>query len=145
MSQLLIELPTVLTGAVSFIVDNQQEEVFLRLLARIKQSEGIVDYRNVNRFIDIWHDNHKRHPYMFSNGCGCEYCIKTREYANLKLNIHRLKWRLDENFSIYPSERYKADVQYLAQLETKLRDILTERKTMRSHLGFISKRTLKPM
>lgn len=145
MSQLLIELPTVLSGAVSFVVDNQQEEVFLRLLERIEKNKDIIEYRNAISFIDEWHLSHKKHPYMFNNGCGCEYCIKTREYANLKLNIHRLKWRLEENYSLYPSEKYKEDNSYLIKLEIKIKELINERKKMRSHLGYLSKRIVKPL
>jgi len=141
--QLLISVPTVLEGAVLFAVNNSQIEVFLRLLEKIEEGEDIENYRQAMQFIEDWHRTHKRYPYMFNNGCGCAYCIKTREYANLKLSVHRLRSKLDDNYYLYPSERYKEEVAFLTRQEIKLKTIIAERKTMRTHLGFISKRVLR--
>jgi hypothetical protein len=141
--QLLLDLPIVLEGAVSFNVQNRQEEIFLKLLQSIKHNEEVEDYRNILSFIEEWHRNNIKHPFMFSNGCGCDYCVKTREYANLKLSIHRLRNMLDNNYSLYPSEREKADSAFLHTQESKLVKLIKERREMRIHLGFISKRVLK--
>lgn len=141
--RLLINVPTVLEGAVLFNIENRQEEIFLKLLKTAKQNEDMDIYRQVLSFIEDWHKNHKRHPYMFDNGCGCSYCLKTREYANLKLTIHRVRRKLDDCWNIYPSERYKSELLYLSTLENNLIILSEERKTMRIHLGFISRRVLK--
>lgn len=143
MGQLLINVPTVLEGAVLFNIENRQEEVFLKLLKIIEQNKDIEDYRQIFSFIEDWHTSHKKHSFMFSNGCGCTYCIKTREYANLRLLIHRLRSILDDKWSTYPSERYKSDAIYLTALEQKLTTLTEERKTMRIHLGFVSRRVIK--
>jgi len=141
--QLLLDLPIVLEGAVLFKVSGKQEEIFLRLLNRVKQSMEIEDYRNVLSFLEEWHRSNPKHPFMFSKGCGCQYCIKTKEYANLKLEIHRLRNKLDNCYSLYPSERYKSELEFLSIQERKLIRLIEERKEMRFHLGFISKRVLK--
>jgi hypothetical protein len=142
-NQLLIELPTVLEGAVLFNVNNRQDEVFLKLLEKIQQNQSIEEFRDTSNFIEKWHANNRKHPYMFSNGCGCEYCTKTREYANTKLVIHRMRAKLDNDWAIYPSERYKSELVFIQALENKLNKLIEERKELRIHLGFISKRVLK--
>lgn len=141
--RLLLKIPVVFEEAVLFNLSNREEEVYLKLLESIEQKEDVEDYRHMLIFLEEWHKEHKKHPFMYSNGCGCGYCLKTREYANLKLNIHRRRSMLDNCFSLYPSERYKAECEYLYQLEARLKELIEERKTMRIHLGFISKRVLK--
>ena len=106
-NQLLINVPTVLGKLVLTITNNRQDDVILKLLDNVKFKEKIENNRILISFVEEWHRNHKRHAYMHSNGCGCEYCIKTKEYANLKLSIHKIRSRLDDDFYLYPSERYK--------------------------------------
>ena len=142
-NQLLINVPTVLGKLVLAITNNRQDDVILKLLDNVKFKEEIENNRILISFVEEWHRNHRKHAYMHSNGCGCEYCIKTREYANLKLSVHRIRSRLDNNFSLYPSERYKSESAYLLVQETKLREYIELRKKMRADLGFISKRVLK--
>jgi hypothetical protein len=141
--QLLINVPTVLEGAVLFNLNNRQDEIYLRLLELLDEHEDTEQFRDLIAFVEHWHREHRKHPYMFSNGCGCEYCTKTREYANLKLTIHRLRSKLDADWAVYPSERFKSEETYLHTLEIKLKELIVLRKDMRVHLGFISKRVLK--
>lgn len=142
-TQLLIELPVVLKGAVLFNVNNRQDEVFLKLLQNVQLNQNIEEYRDMLSFVENWHKTHRRHPFMNDNGCGCEYCTKTREYANLKLSVHKLRSKLDDYYPIYPTITYQSELAYLTKLETRLSKLIEERKEMRTHLGFISKRVLK--
>lgn len=141
--QLLINVPTVLNETILTIVNSQQENVLLKLLNNIKLNEKIEDNRMLISFLEEWHKNNRKHAYMHSNGCGCDYCIKTREYANLKLSVHILRNQLDDDYSLYPSERYKTTSEFLSKQETKLKKLIELRKSMRIDLGFISRRVLK--
>ena len=141
--QLLINVPIVLKETVLLKVTNKQESIFLKLLEIVKQKEDIVSYRQTIDFIESWHMANKKHAFMFSNGCGCEYCVKTREYANLKLSIYRTRGKLDDCYSLYPSERYKSECEFLHNQEIRLDEMINERKILRNCLGFISKKVLR--
>ena len=140
-NRLLIQIPTSIERAVISEIDNKETELLSRILDLLDKREAIEESRLLIKFIEEWHFNNKRHPFMHSNGCGCLYCVKTREYANLKLAIHRIRRRLDNYWQLYPSEDLKRDERILAQQEQKLRNLLIERAELRDKL-YVSRKGL---
>ena len=132
--QLLIQIPTSIERAVISEVDSKEIELLSRILDLLDKREAIEESRFLIKFIEEWHFNNKKHPFMHSNGCGCLYCTKTREYANLKLAIHRTRRRLDNYWQLYPSEDLKRYERILAQQEQNLRNLLIERAELRDKL-----------
>ncbi len=133
-NQLLIQVPTTFERAVISEVENKEAELLSRVLDLLDKRENAEESRLLIKFIEEWHFSNKKHPFMYSNGCGCLYCIKTREYANLKLAIHRIRRRLDDYWQLYPSENLKRDERFLAQQEQKLKNLLIERAELREKL-----------
>lgn len=74
---------------------DMRELVFIKVFNDLAENEQIEEVRESIRFSEEFHKEHKKFNAYYSNGCGCDYCKATHEYAKAVVELHRLERRRD--------------------------------------------------